>query len=189
MSSFPDDSFICFKFANSPHKIILSKDFIKEKMNHIFCKLIGVTDDDEELTTISPSKDENSIYTILQDLYVSYEDFKYLVLFLRTGNLNDQYINNAMNAAISLGGFPELDSYAYKCFNTPLPVPPQKEPIEPIEDTDNKYDWTIVRTQEYSYSTDAAIDYVKDGWSFTGGIASNDNKNAPLMYMRKLRET
>ena len=151
MSSFPDDSFICFKFANSPHKIILSKDFIKEKMNHIFCKLIGVTDDDEELTTISPSKDENSIYTILQDLYVSYEDFKYLVLFLRTGNLNDQYINNAMNAAISLGGFPELDSYAYKCFNTPLPVPPQKEPIEPIEDTDNKYDWTIVRTQEYSY--------------------------------------
>ena len=187
MTSFVEDSFICFSFSNSEHKLILYKQFIKDKMNHITCKLLGLTDD--ELSTVSPSKDANGIYTIFKDLDINFHDFKYLILFLRTGQLDEQHMDKAMMAAIVLGGFPELDQYREKCLIKP-PLPPKKtHPIIPIDDIDNEYNWTLVRIQEHSYSTDPALSYIKSGWSFSGGIISDNNANTSLMCLRKIKES
>ena len=74
----------CFIFhcddSDRPHKIYLERSFIKDRMNNICKRLLGI-DAGDELTTKTPLQDDQGNYLIFYDLNIKFDDFNNLIKF------------------------------------------------------------------------------------------------------------
>lgn len=175
-SVFNDPDVYSFRLTSwnyTPRYIIMSKQFILDKMNTIMHRLLGLNADDD-LSTREPSRDKNGAYTILDDLGIPYENFNHLIYFLRMNRLDKEYHECAADAAIALGGFTDLDIYIA---NESKIV--HRIPMHPSDDTMDEYEWTPVNL----LNTDLAATTINKGYSCTGTILYNNTY--PYLYYRK----
>ena len=175
--SFNRHNLYTFRFKSirgETHYIILDKQFILNKMNHITHRLLGLNTDDD-LTTDNPSRDESGAYTIFDELGISWESMHHLICFLRMNQLDKNFHNSAMQAAISLGGFKELDQYILSSTAT-IYYPPK----HPNDDYKSEYEWMIISALDENIINDSR----NKGFICTGIQAECNNPN-PYVYYRK----
>ena len=175
--SFTDPTIYTFSFNNitgEARYIILEKKFILAKMNNITHRLLGLNTDDE-LTTSHPSKDNSGAFTIFEKLGISWESMYHLVYFLRMNRLNKEFHEDAMQAAITLGGFEDLDKYIYE-----VRKPVYNIPKNPHQDCKSEYDWMLI-----SILNEELMHASKCSGYICTGVVPDGNYSLPYLYYRK----
>ena len=168
--------------------VYLDHQFIMDKMNTIFHRLIGVGD--SSLTTANPTRDADGNYTVLQLLHITQPAFSKLVRFLRVGWMPETHFDPVMEVAIILGGFPSVDTFIRNYYQQITQTISQDKslPQRPEEDTENQYQWIPLALHRiFSSDLNSEYGYLANGWSCTGHIYlyQDDDKKSSYTYFRK----
>ena len=176
-----NDDIMCFALRckfRMRREIILNTSFMKENMNEITKKLLGLSDD--ELSTTEPSRDENGIYMIFYLLYIEFEDFSKFISFLKIRYMKQADFEQVMLISNILGGFDVIDTYIEN-FYKDITI----KPSCPKEDVKNEYDWVEVAVGYLPHSREDIRHYKELGYTSTQHLISEVDDKIPLVFYRK----
>lgn len=158
-------------------EIILNTSFMKENMNEITKKLLGLSDD--ELSTTEPSRDENGIYMIFHLLYIEFEDFNKFISFLKIKYMKESDFEQVMLISNILGGFDVIDKYIENFYKK------KALPQKPSDDIDNKFIWKTARITSSDSDQEYLDSCIEDGFTLTDEKVDGSDRHMPIMFLRK----
>tara|TARA_B100001248_G_scaffold36686_2_gene23497 strand:- start:7696 stop:8433 length:738 start_codon:yes stop_codon:yes gene_type:complete len=176
-----NDDIMCFALhckVTMRREIILNTTFMKENMNEITKKLLGLSDD--ELSTTEPSRDENGIYMIFHHLYIEFEDFNKFISFLKIRYMKESDFEQVMLISNILGGFDAIDTYIEN-FYKDMKI----KPSCPKEDIKNEYNWVDVAVGYLPHSREDIRHYIELGYTSTQHLISEIDDKIPLVFYCK----
>jgi hypothetical protein len=154
---------------NKTIKRLIDFDFLEDsykngllKGANVFARLLGLYNDD---------KFEKIKFGNNMELFLNYgikcNQWDNLILFLKFGQINDNYLEELINTSIILGGIPSLDKYYQEHIDYEKKLKSELDdynPMNPGEDIKNKYIWITLGSEHGSQ--DKHIKISNDGFSY-----------------------
>ena len=123
------------------------KDGLLKNAN-VFAKLLGICDDDKFKKI--EFKNNNDLFL---EFDITSNQWDNIILFLKFGEIHDDYLEELINTSTILGGIPSLDKYYKERTDSKKKFEKELEnynPLKPEDDIKKKYQWTTIRVEYHS---------------------------------------